>query len=69
MIQINKKHKKEIAAFRKDILAEMAAQDKVFYKLCKKLNIDPDGEDGDALFDHIYNDSNWTVKYTDENTN
>lgn len=69
MIKINKKHKKEIDAFRKDILAEMAAQDKVFSKLCKKLNINPDGENGDALFDHIYNDSNWTVEYTDENTN
>lgn len=69
MIKINKKHKKEIDAFRKDILAEMAAQDKVFSKLCKKLNIDPESEDGDAVFDHIYNDSNWTVEYTDENTN
>lgn len=63
MIKINKKHKKEIDAFRKDILAEMAAQDKVFSKLCKKLNINPDGEDGDALFDHIYNETDWTVKY------
>jgi hypothetical protein len=63
MIKINKKHKKEISAFRKDILAEMAAQDKVFSKLCKKLNIDPDGDDGDTLFDHIYNDTDWTVEY------
>ena len=63
MIKINKKHKKEIDSFRKDILAEMAAQDKVFSKLCKKLNINPDGEDGDALFDHIYNETDWTVKY------
>ena len=69
MIKINKKHKKEIFAFRKEILAETARQDKIFCKICKKLNIDPDGEDGDALFDHIYNDSNWTVVYTDENTN
>ena len=63
MRKINKKHKKEIDAFRKDIFAEMAAQDKVFSKLCKKLNIDPDGDDGDTLFDHIYNDTDWTVKY------
>lgn len=69
MITIHKKHKKEIAAFRKDILAEMAAQDKIFSKLCKKLNIDPESDDGDVLFDHIYNDTDWTVKYTDENTN
>jgi hypothetical protein len=69
MTTINKKHKKEITAFRKDILAEMAAQDKVFSKLCKKLNIDPDGEDGDALFDHIYNGTDWTIEYTDENGN
>jgi hypothetical protein len=63
MIKINKKHKKEIDAFRKDILSEMAAQDKVFFKLCKKLNIDPDSDDGDTLFDHIYNDTDWTVEY------
>lgn len=69
MITIHKKHKKEIAAFRKEILTDMARQDKVFSKLCKKLNIQPDGEDGDTLFDHIYNGSNWTVVYTDENTN
>ena len=69
MININKKHKKEISAFRKEILAETARQDKLFSKICKKLNIDPESDDGDAVFDHIYNDSNWTVKYTDENTN
>lgn len=69
MIKINKKHKKEISAFRKDILAQMAVQDKVFSKLCKKLNIDHDGEDGDALFDHIYNGTDWVVEYTDENAN
>ena len=63
MITIDKKHKKEIDAFRKDILAEMAAQDKVFSKLCKKLGIDPDGKDGDALFDHIYNGSIWPVNF------
>lgn len=36
MIKINKKHKKEIDAFRKDILAETARQDKIFCKICKK---------------------------------
>ena len=69
MININKKHKKEISAFRKEILAETTRQDKIFCKICKKLNIDPESDDGDALFDHIYNDSDWTVVYTDENTN
>lgn len=66
-MKINKKHGKEIAAFRKEILAEMARQDKMFAKLCKKLNIAPDGADGDALFDHIYNGTDWTIEYTDEN--
>ena len=69
MTTINNKHKKEIFAFRKKILAETARQDKIFSKICKKLNIGPESEDGDALFDHIYNDSDWTVVYTDENKN
>lgn len=67
MIKINKKHKKEIDAFRKDILSQQIAQDKIFSKLCKKLNIAPDSDDNDYLFDHVYNNTDWTVEYTNEN--
>lgn len=68
MIKINKKHKKDIDALRKQILAEMAAQDKLFSKLCKKLGIDFESEDAYTLFDHIYNNTDWTIEYTDEKT-
>jgi hypothetical protein len=38
-------------------------EDKEFHRICKWMNIDPNGNDGEAVWDHIYNGSDWRIEY------
>jgi hypothetical protein len=66
MLSIDKKYKKEITTFQKEIKKQNLQQDKKFEKICKKLDIDADGDMGNCLFDYIYNDCNYCVEFTDD---
>jgi hypothetical protein len=64
ILNIDKKHKKEIDAFKKKVKKDISKQDKIFKSLCKKMKINPDQVDGDILFDHIFNDADFNVIYS-----
>jgi len=63
MITIDKKHKKEIDKLKKIIVAAAKAQDELFNDLCAELNVDANTNEGDCLFDYIFNDCDFTVKF------
>ncbi len=49
---------------RKIVKTYDSAIDDLFWDLCNDLKIDPEGEDGETLWDHIYNGTNWTVEFS-----
>ena len=63
MITLPKESKKAVKLLKKFIESNDKTEDKMFRKLCKWLTIDPDSPEGEALWDHVYNDTDWTVKY------
>jgi hypothetical protein len=66
MLSIDKKYKKEIVDFQKEVKKQSLDQDKKFERICKKLKINPDGQFGDCLFDYIFNGSNYYVEFSDD---
>jgi hypothetical protein len=65
MITLDKKHKKAVDAARKEIVKHTKAQDATFLRLCKKLKVDGNSPEGDSLWDHIFNDTDWVIEYND----
>lgn len=63
MITLPKESKKAVKLLKKFVSINDKEEDKMFRKLCKWLGIDPDSAEGEALWDHVYNDTDWTVKY------
>ena len=63
MITLNKKYKKLVNAFAKGVKARNKEEDRLFNALCKELNVDGESNEGESLWDHVYNGSDWTVKY------
>ena len=60
---IDKKYKARIKALQKLNEKNSDAENEEFVSICEELDIDPESEDGDALFDHIFNGTMWTVKF------
>jgi len=50
-------------ASRKAVLARNKADEKMFLKLCKELDIDPDSVGGNVVYDYIFNDYKSGVKF------
>jgi hypothetical protein len=63
MIILDKKHKKTVTNFIKLVKANQDKEVKLYTALCKKLKVKEGTSEDDSLFDHIYNDSEWTIKY------
>lgn len=63
MITLPKESKKAVKLLKKFVSMNDKTEDKMFRDLCKWLDVDPDSEAGEALWDHVYNDTDWTVKY------
>lgn len=63
MLVIEKKFANKVKKLKK-LSAENADKEaKLFEKLCKDMNIGVESDEGDCLFDHVFNDTDWTVKY------
>lgn len=63
MITLPKESKNAVKLLKKFIASNNKTEDKMFRVLCKFLKIAPDSKEGETLWDHIYNDSDWNVKY------
>ena len=64
-LKINKKHQKEIAKIRMLIEKHRLKEDLAIEKLAKSMKIDPSQEISsyfETLWDHIYNQTSWTVE-------
>jgi hypothetical protein len=59
-LKISKKHQPLINDFKKIIIANREMEDKLFAALCSEMKLDAPQEE--LLFDHVYNDSHWTVE-------
>lgn len=64
MISIDREFQKDIDKLQKLAEKHSNIENEKFIALCKKLNMDPDGPEGDALFDYIYNKTDWTIDFT-----
>ena len=60
-LKINKKYQKEINKLRTIINNHHEKEDKLFNALVKKMKIKT-REDNEILWDHIYNNTQWTVE-------
>lgn len=60
---IDKKHKARIKALSELNDKNYETENAEFVAICEVLEIDPEGDDGNALFDHIFNKTMWTVKF------
>lgn len=60
-MKINKQYQKEINKLRTIINNHHVKEDKLFNTLVKKMKIKT-REDNEILWDHIYNNTHWTVE-------
>lgn len=63
MLTIDKKFTNKINRLKKLSESNTDKEAKMFEKLCSDMNIEPNSNEGDCLFDHIFNDCDWTVEY------
>lgn len=63
MITIPKKLNSEVKKFRELAFKRQKEEDRQFNALCKKLGVKPDSEKAMCLFDYIYNDVTWSVRF------
>lgn len=63
MILINKKYRTKVNALRKKITLQQKQQDQWIEKLAKEAGVNLKGEDFETFWDHIMNETEWTVKY------
>ena len=64
MITLDQKHKKDVEAAKTAIKGLTVIEDFVMGALATKLNIEEGTEEYDSLWDHVFNDTDWTVKYS-----
>jgi hypothetical protein len=55
--------KKDIANLKKLVRKNDKIEEKEFNRICKWIGVEPESEAGDAIFDHIYNGSDWMIEY------
>lgn len=63
MISIDKKYRTKVNALRKKITLQQKQQDQWIEKLAKEAGVKLKGEDFETFWDHIMNETEWTVKY------
>lgn len=63
MLIIQKKFVNKIKKLKKLSEDNTNKEAQMFDKLCAEMDIHPDSEDGDCLFDHVFNDLDWSVEY------
>jgi hypothetical protein len=63
-LKIDKSFKDRIKRFHLILKTQDKENDKAFKFLCKDMKIKPKSEEADILWDHVFNRSNWMVKYT-----
>jgi hypothetical protein len=63
MLTINKKYKSKVAALRRKVALQQKQQDSWILKLAKEAGINTSGDDFETLWDHVMNETDWTVKY------
>ena len=59
-LKISKKHQPLVNDFKKIIIANREMEDKLFAALSLEMKLDSAQEE--LLFDHVYNDTHWTVE-------
>ena len=64
MISINRQFQKDIDALQNLAEKHSSIENAKFVVLCEKIGMDPDGPEGDLLFDYIYNKTDWTIDFT-----
>ena len=60
-LKISKKHQKSIKVFKKIITQNREIEDRLFAALASKMMLT--ASEQEILWDHIYNDSDWTVEF------
>ena len=60
---LEKKYKKSITAFQKKVVARMKAEEKEYNAFCVSLGLELGSESDETLWDHIFNQTDWTVEY------
>ena len=64
MMIINKKYKNTIEEYKRAIKASQVYQDNMFAVLCDDIGIEDGTPEAEALWDHIFNDTDWTITYS-----
>lgn len=59
-LKISKKDQKLVKNFKKIVVKNREIEDRLFAALASKMMLTASEEE--ILFDHIYNDTNWTVE-------
>lgn len=59
-LKINKENQKLVKNFKKIVVKNREIEDRLFAALASKMMLTASEEE--ILFDHIYNDTNWTVE-------
>lgn len=64
MYTFDKKFKKQVNTLRKEFQAARTAEEKRLDALAKEMGIAVDSPEYEALWDHIYNNSDWMFQYS-----
>lgn len=59
-LKINKENQKLVKNFKKIVIKNREIEDRLFAALASKMMLTASEEE--LLFDHVYNDSHWTVE-------
>ncbi|HEY9276503.1 MAG TPA: hypothetical protein VIO63_05070 [Candidatus Nanopelagicaceae bacterium] len=59
-LKINKENQKLVKNFKKIVIKNREIEDRLFAALASKMMLTASEEE--LLFDHVYNDTNWTVE-------
>jgi hypothetical protein len=59
-LKINKENQKLVKNFKKIVVKNREIEDRLFAALASKMMLTASEEE--LLFDHVYNDTNWTVE-------
>lgn len=59
-LKINKENQKLVSDFKKIVVKNREIEDRLFAALVSKMMLTASEEE--ILFDHVYNDTNWTVE-------
>ncbi len=63
MITLDKKHKKTVDAAQVKIQTLAEKQNDVFTSLCEKLGVRDDTPEAESLWDHVFNETSWVIRY------